>query len=434
VSEVKGSAGRRLSVITIDQALAGSSNLLIALAAAHLLRNTASFGLYSAVFLVYVVSQGFSRALICDPLLVHTAEAEKRPGEIIGASVLLGLVVGALLVVAGFVARPIQHDLGGALVVLGWCTPFLMFQDLGRYLGFAIARPGRALLLDGLWLGLLIPGVALLVAFHARTLTWFIIAWAGCGAVCGLLLFWQYRGVAIRPGLGWLRYTWHFSWRYMISYSATQGAALLGSTAVGVLAGAKQLGGVSGTILLARPFGTFQIAAVAAGVSEIDRTQGGKRFVRAHGQKTSLITTVVAAINAAIMLALPDKLGRAVIGHAWEVAKTMLLPTAAQLVVLGLITGARAGLLGSRAARKTVKIDVASTVLVLSSTATGAALNGAIGALWGVAIAQGVMAIVWWIVFLDETSHQPAHRLGRPRPARQPAVPPAVTVPTPPSA
>jgi hypothetical protein len=431
VSEPKGSAGRRLSVITIDQALAGSSNLLIALAAAHLLRTTASFGLYSIVFLVYVVSQGFSRALICDPLLVHTADAEKRPGEIIGASVLLGCGVGALLLVAGFVVHLFQHDLGGALVALGWCTPLLMFQDLGRYLGFATARPGRALVLDGLWLGLLIPGVAVLVVFHARTLTWFIITWAGCGAACGLLLFWQYRGVTIRPGLRWLRYTWPFSWRYMISYSSTQGAALLGSSVVGAVAGAKQLGGVSGTILLARPFGTFQVAAVAAGVSEIDRARGGRRFVRAHGQKTTLITSVVALVNGAIMLTLPDKLGRAVISHAWEVAKPMLLPTAAQLLALGLITGARAGLLGSRAVRKTVRIDVASTIAVLAATSVGAVINGALGALWAVALTQGLMATVWWTVFLAETGHQPAHSVGR-RP--EPGVAPTVTVPTPPSA
>lgn len=400
-------ANRRLSVITIDQAIAGASNLLITLLAAQVL-GAASVGLWGIVFLVYIMTNGVSRALICDPLLVHTEEAEERPGEVIGTCTLLGLGLGALLVGAGLVARLWQADLGDAFIVLGVCMPLLMFQDLGRYLGFATARPARSVLLDCVWLGVQIAAVVVLLVADLRTLTWFVVAWAGSGALSGLLLFWQYRGYTIERTIAWLRYTWSFSWKYLISYSATQGAALAGSSAVGALAGARQLGGVTGSVFFARPFGTIQIAAVAATVAEISRSGGERHVARQRAFKISTLTFVIALVNGAIMVALPDKIGHAILKQTWHVAQPMLLPTAVQLLALGVITGARAGLLGMRGIRRAVVIDVASTVGILGSTAIGAVINGALGALWAVGICQGVLSVVWWTVFLAHSARDHA--------------------------
>ncbi len=79
----------------------------------------------------------------------------------------------------------------------------------------------------------------------------------------------------VRFGLSWLRYTWGFSWRYLISYTSTQGAALGMSSGVGAIAGARALGGLQGTVLLVRPFMTFQVAAIAASVGEVARSVTG---------------------------------------------------------------------------------------------------------------------------------------------------------------
>ncbi|HVU91843.1 MAG TPA: hypothetical protein VHC23_06395, partial [Jatrophihabitans sp.] len=223
-----------------------------------------------------------------------------------------------------------------------------------------------------------------------------------------LLLFRPAAHRAVRLGLAWLRFTWSFSWRYLISYSATQGAALVGSSAVGALSGTRALGAVQGTILLARPYGTFQIAAVAAGVGEISRGRGDTREVRRQGLRISGLTTTVAALNTAVMLVLPGSLGRLVLGDTWQQARPLLLATGVQLICLGVITGARAGLLGSRMIRKAMVIDVVSTVLLLGATVAGASADGARGALWGVAAAQGVLGVVWWAVFWGHTGQEPA--------------------------
>ncbi len=402
-SPPRRSIRRQLSVITVDQAIAGGSNVLIAVIAARLL-SAASFGLFGIVFLLYMVAQGVSRALVNDPLLVHPEEGEERKGEVIGTSCLLGLGLGAAVAVLGGAVSAIDGSLGGAIAVLGLCLPLLAVQDLGRYLGFATERPSSALALDVTWLLVLIVAVIPLFVTGTHSLPWLIAAWGGSGAVAGLLVFVQYRADRIRLGLAWLRYTWDFSWRYLISYVATQSGALAAASSVAAIAGARALGGVQGALLLVRPFTTFQIAVTAASVGHVTRSVDAEGAVRSYIGKVSVLTTTAAAVNLVAMVLLPDSLGRAILGDSWDVAQPLLLATGVQIMFLGLLTGPRAGLLGMRAIRKVMAIDVVTTGLVFAASVVGAEINGALGALWAITVVQGAIMAVMWATFLAASS------------------------------
>jgi len=400
------SESKALRLITIDQAIAGASNLAIILMASHALGN--SSGLFVIIFTVYSLALGASRSLIGDPALVHPREAREKPGEPIGAAILLGLALALLILGAGAVTLVWNHEMGYALIVLAVVIGPLLLQDLGRELGFATKRPGRAISLDTVWLVLVIVGAVGLKLTNTHTLAWFVAVWGGTGGVTALLTFSQNRGYPISLNIGWIRFTWPFSWRYLISYSANTGAALAGTSALGAVAGKTALSGVGGNVSLVRVFGTFQIAAVAAGTARVARSALRPREVRGLGAKFSVLTTLVAAINGAILIALPDRIGEAVLGGpVWHAAKPLLWANAAQIICLGIITGARAGMLGMRAARYTVKIDVATTVVVLAATVAGVIIDGVLGAFWAVGIGQAVMAIVWWSVFRWYTATQP---------------------------
>ena len=403
MSATKQSAGRRLSVITTDQIIAGASNVLITVLAARLL-GVASFGLFGIVFLVYVMALGVTRALVNDPVLVHPLEAQGRLGEVIGTSCILGIAVAVIVLAAGLGARVWDPRLGDALIVLALCMPLLVLQDLGRYLGFATQKPSAAVVLDVTWLVLLLGAVTILFATGTHKLAWFIAAWGGSGAAAGVLLFAQHSAREVRFGLSWLRHTWGFSWRYLISYTSTQGGALGMSSGIGAIAGARALGGVQGAVLLVRPFMTFQVAAIAATIGEVARSITGDHEPRRHAVRTSVLATAVALLNALVLLVLPDRLGEVVLGASWHAARPLLLPTGVQIVCLGMLTGVRAGLLGMRAIKKTMVIDVAGTVVVLIAASTGAVSGGAKGALWAVAAGWGLMAVVWWIVFWRHTA------------------------------
>ncbi|MGN6252659.1 MAG: hypothetical protein ACTHNS_12670 [Marmoricola sp.] len=401
MSESRKAAGARLSLITIDQAAAGASNVVVAVLAARLL-SAPSFGLFGLIFLVYALLQGVSRAIVGDPLLVHPEDAEQRPEQALGTGLALGLALGVLACAAAGVAGLWNGSFAGALAVLGVLAPMLVLQDLGRYLGFAVRRPGVSLVLDLVWLVLVVAGAVVLAVVHERTLVAFIAVWAGSGALAGALTG-RLFALRLRPDLTWLREKWSFAWRYLISYASTQGGALAGGALVVGLAGARALAGIQGALLLVRPFMTVQTAAIAAGVSDIARAEGDGAAVRASGLRISALTGALAAANALVLLVLPGSWGSAVLGASWSAAQPLLLPTAVQVVLLGLMTGARSGLLGLRAVDTAVRIDVPTTVGVLVATVVGALVDGARGAVWAVAVVQLLATAVWWASFWSRT-------------------------------
>jgi O-antigen/teichoic acid export membrane protein len=172
---------------------------------------------------------------------------------------------------------------------------------------------------------------------------------------------------------------------------------------VGGIVGTRGLGAVQGTVLLVRPFGTFQVAAIAAGVSEISRAADDHPGVRRHAVRTTTLATTLAVINGVILVVLPDRLGVIVLGATWHATKHLLLPTALQILCLGVLTGARAGMLGMRLIRRAMYIDVAGTVMFLTASIAGAIAAGTSGALWAVAASQAVLAGTWWLVFVRST-------------------------------
>lgn len=406
------SAGRRIGVATVDQAISGASNVLIAILAARVL-GVESFGRFGIVFLVYVIVQGAARALVGEPLLLHPAEAEQKPGEMIGSGICLGLGLGLLVAVAGLLAHVWDARLGNALTALGVFLPLLVLQDLGRYLGFATRRPSSALTLDVTWLLLQLGAITGLVAIDADALWEFIAAWAGSGAVAGLLVFWQHRRSPIRVRLTWLTSAWSYSWRYLVSYTSTQGSGLLAAILLGAIAGAKALGAVQGALLLQRPFMTVQAAVIASSVGEISRRFTERDFVRAMVRRLTILTTGVALVNGIILLLVPDAVGRAFLGDTWAEAEQLLWPTAAQILLLGLVTGLRTGVLGLRRVDRAVVIDIVTTVLALVLSVIGAIIGGAEAALWGTVISNAVGFVIWAVVFsrisrADEAASTPS--------------------------
>lgn len=390
-------AGGRLAAITVDQVISGASNVLIAILAARLL-SAAQFGLFGIVLLVYTILVWVTRGLVSDTLLVHPVETHERPGEAIGTALVLAVLLAAGLAAVAIGIRFWSGMLGDALLVLACCLPLLVLQDVGRYLGFATERPKRAVVLDTLWLVVMIGAVAALFVTDTHSLTWLVAAWAGSGAVAGLFVCAWYRPREIRLDLRWLRNTWGVAWRFLASYAAMQTSALGMSGEVGAIAGARALGGLQGTLVLVRPFTTFQVAATTHWMGEVARSLGRRRIWR-HALAASSMTALVAAANLAVMLVLPNRIGEILLGASWHPAKPLLLPAAAQLVILGLLTGPQTGLLGLRAMNKVVVLGITTTVVSLIAAGVGAEIGGAKGALWLVDAGQAVLMVFWWAAF-----------------------------------
>jgi O-antigen/teichoic acid export membrane protein len=389
---------RRLRITTADQVISGASNLLITVLSARVL-GVGAFGLFGIVFLVYVIGVGVVRALVSDPLLIHPDQAPHRRAEVIGAAVMVGGLLAVAVAGSGLIIACWNAAFGDAVIVLGGCLPLLIAQDVGRYIGLATQKPGQALMLDLAWLVLVCAAVAGLFVCDLRTLPWFIFAWAGSGAVAGIGVFLLHRDQGIRLTLTWVRDTWRYAWRYLGSYLATQGGALGMETAIGSIAGARALGGVNGAVLLTGPFSNVQAAVMAAGIGEVARAENDPQVIRRHVRRTTVVAFLAAAINTAVMLALPGSVGRIILGAAWHASKPLLLPAGVQILAASFITGMRSGLLGMRAIHIAVRIDIVGSVLMFIGAATGAALSGARGAMWAGGFSQILLAAAWCVSF-----------------------------------
>jgi hypothetical protein len=69
-------------------------------------------------------------------------------------------------------------------------------------------------------------------------------------------------------------------------------------------------------------------------------------------------------------------------------------------VMIALISGVRAALLGQRAVRTTLRVDVVTTVVTFTATVVGAVVDAAYGAFAFLACAQAAVALTWWTVYL----------------------------------
>ncbi|MDX6372923.1 MAG: hypothetical protein QOD98_1911, partial [Nocardioidaceae bacterium] len=119
-----------------------------------------------------------------------------------------------------------------------------------------------------------------------------------------------------------------------------------------------------------------------------------------HVRRTTTLTASAAVLNAGVLVALPDVLGRLVLGPTWAVVEPLVVPAGVVMVMLGLISGVRSALLGLRAVRTTLRVDIATTIVTFSATVVGAVVDAAHGAFLFLAVAQAAVAVTWWTVYL----------------------------------
>jgi O-antigen/teichoic acid export membrane protein len=408
-----------MAMITVDQIVSGASNVLAAVLAARIL-SISEFGVFTIVFLVYVTVQGIARSMVGSLILVHPKEAEERPADAISSAVFVGAVLGGVVAASGVLVNILGFDGGPSLIVLGICTPLMGLQDVGRYLGFAIQRPAFSLMLDTAWLIFMVPALAFIIVANHHTLTWFMIAWAGSGAVSGLIVMARYARAGFAPPMPWLRETWPYAWRYLASFVTNQGATLAASLGVTAIAGSAVVGALRGAQLLQRPIGSLQTAGMASGISEVSRIQPPERPPIAR--QTWRVTGVLTAAGIANLVALaflPDAVGRAVLGDSWHAAKALLLPLNVQVILLCMTSGFQAALLGLKFVRVTLRIDIITIAMLVIPPVVGTAIGGIEVGCWALTGGQLVALVIWWVTYLRaDVTRPPLERRSRGRHSR----------------
>jgi O-antigen/teichoic acid export membrane protein len=388
----------RLRLIALDQVISGGSNVLASVIAARLL-GPAAFGTFGIVFLIYALGQGVGRAGLGNTVLVHPVEARERRAEVLGAGLLLGVVLAVLIGLSGLIAHLFDSSLGLPLLLLAACMPLLMLQDLSRYLAFGW-KPSIAILLDAVWLVLMVGAAVALSGLGQRNVTALVGAWAVPGALAGIVGLVCWKVWSPRLSRRWVVDTWDMSWRFVLSFAASQGSVLSAAFLVRGIAGGVALGAVNGTSLLTRPYTTVETAAVASAIGDVARSPRTRADVQAHVRRVTRLTFALGTANALVMVFLPDAVGVRVLGETWGHVHNLLLPFGLQLMCMGLNTGPRAGLVGLRAIEKTLVLDLIFMPSLLIVSLIGLLIGGTVGYSWAIVGAWALAVTAWWITYL----------------------------------
>ncbi|MEU7552654.1 hypothetical protein AB0B01_09875 [Streptomyces sp. NPDC044571] len=377
----------------LDQAASSATNILVLVLAARL--STASgFADFSMVYVAFSVLLGLNMAYVGQTVVLE--KAEERLGAVcrsaVGFTAAASGVAAALLALVGL-ALPGAG--GRAFLALGLVLPLVLVQDGLRYCFSALRTPERALAADAVRLVCVVAALA--VQPEGASAGRLVLVW-GVSALPALGLgLWL-----LRPGVRGARADLrpylrrgHLGQRFVVEFAVGNGSSQLAVLGLGVFATPLAVGALRGATTLFGPLNVLFNSANAFGPPVVGRARGKRGVVR----MTVLLGSGLAVLGAgwaAVLYALPERVGRRMLGETWSAAAALLPATGAQYAVMGLGTCA---LLTLRVLnpRATLSLQVVFSLLSVVFLLGGYAAWGVTGAAWGLAAGSALKAAAAWL-------------------------------------
>jgi hypothetical protein len=308
----------------------------------------------------------------------------------------VGIVGGAVCVVVGIVlAAPI--DL--AFLALGVTMPGLLLQDSWRFAFLAAGRGRDAFVNDSLWALTLLVLLAIVAVCGWSNQFSFMLAWGSSATIAALVGAAQARVLPRVSAAGdWLRRHRDLSSRYLGENLSIVAANQLRFYGLAAIAGLAAVGALRAAELLLGPVMVLILGLSMMAVPEAVRAL--RRSVSRLWTFCLCIALVAAGSaviwGAVVLLLLPDRLGRYLLGASWDPASSLVLPTTLGVAALGIQLGAWGGVRALGAAKRSLRAQSFGSALYLVGSLTGAMVGGTAGAAWGGAGATLIGAGYWW--------------------------------------
>ncbi|QCR19868.1 hypothetical protein [Agrococcus sp. SGAir0287] len=407
-------AARAIGTTLVDQAASSGANLLVVVAIAGRLSPEA-FGGFAIAFAGLVLVLACCRAWLGLPLaLSRGADAHERRRLLGGACLLVAaasplVVLGIGVVLPAVLAATGQAASRTTFVVVGVAAVLACVQDLTRYAAVAADRPARALASDLVWL----VGVAALLVAPASLAEWSaLVWWAGIVAASAA------TGLALTRPVASLRHA-----RRLV---VRGGGARGGSTVVALVASGTAL---ALSTLVAAGFGAAASGALlGAGsllgpvnllLALLDLAVLGRLVALPPPRRARLLAVVLASLLVvqaawtALLLALPEALGEALLGSTWHGAHAILALVSAEYALAAAVSVVTLELKVRDVGGAMVAARLAACVVVLGSTAA-LALVAAPFVLVPLAMLGGTLAALAIVVGAAWRSPAPVDRPAAP--------------------
>jgi O-antigen/teichoic acid export membrane protein len=402
---IAGRAGWALG----DQALASLSNFAIGVIVARAVEPD-KFGAFTLAFATYLIVLNIARAIATQPLVIrYSAVTIERwrcgVATASGTLVATGLVAGLLFIAAGLV---FGDPLGPALLALGLALPALLLQDGWRSSLFAAGRGRSAFAVDLVYVATVVPVISAASVLALPQPATAIAAWGLATLPSSVAGGWL---VGTRPVprqvLSWLREHRDLAVRYAAESSVSLVVAQAGVYAVGAFAGLAGAGALRGASILLGPVFILIQGAYLAAVPEGVRIRASRpeRFVPAMVVvSTGLAVGIFGWL--AVLLLLPDAIGRELLGASWKSAREFLVPVGLSVAGAALAAGPIAGLRVLADARSSLRVVLLQAPVALVLGVGGAFVGGASGAAWGAAASSAFSLVLFVVAFARSAARQ----------------------------
>ena len=400
--------GRRVGWGIADQTASSLTNFALGIVVASQ-TTTASFGAFSLAFVTYLLVLNVGRAIVTLPLMIRYSGLDAGvPHDAVRAGSGTGLAVGvASGVVCVGVGIVVGGPFGAALFGLGIGLPGLILQDTWRFAFFAGGRDRSAFVNDIVWVAVLVPAFAVLIANGARDAMPFIVAWGGAASVAAGAGVVQ-SGVIPDPtrAMAWVRRHSDFIPQFTLETGARMGSSQLTYYVIGLVGGLVVVGAIrAGELVL----GAFNV--LFQGIHLIALPEGARLLRQSRGDLVRwaiLLSAVLSAAAAAFGIAcllIPDWAGQAALGESWTPARMVLPVLVLSLVGYVVASGAGVGLRALGAANRLLRVSVLTSMVTLAAGFAGVQLGAAAGAAWGLAVGSWFGAVISWVEFRSASSN-----------------------------
>lgn len=374
---------KRAPLGLLDQLAISLGNIAILSINAHALTPSA-FGQFVMFWTLCQLVLSVSRAIVGETLMARGAKLGDSP---LLASLLVGLGIGAFLVLVSFLI----HDLQAWALFAACAAPALALQDAVRFVCLEHGRLERMFVLDIANLTLL--GAGSLLAFaggspHDSALAFAVAAWIS--ALVGLTSS-RRNPLSVSGGLHFLRR--HFKHSSSYALEALMGASAGALTAVVLqrVAGYDALGAYKAAISVMGLTSVMINWARSVYMRQLRDRCAIEGSLKRESLKLSLILACTVLLTGAALLLLPDIVGTAVFADSWLLASALILAAVANRLFasLSVVPGIILRLLGESWRSTRVRFLGAVAALVLAPL--GAVRGGGAGALLGEALAFALL-------------------------------------------
>jgi hypothetical protein len=307
-------AGFVAILTTVDQVLSSASNALMT----FVLAQVSSAGQFGIIGLLITMAAGcmvFNRGALGTPLLL-TSNLNKR--EIVAESdyavawsLYNGVLGGVLILATGAV---FHHPWIGLAFAIG--LPAILAQDVLRLTAIALGRPSLAVVADAIWVAPML-GIFVVNLLGVREPAEFsIYLWGLSALVSATILAFKLRVAPHHSGiLDWWRTDWPTRVRFA---SIGQIGYVFMTLAVMITAGSIAAAGIRGALTLFGPIAMLLSAMPVVFIPHAARTGNSPGDQWRLLSRTSLATSVLTLVAAGCLMAVPARVGTAMLGASWQ--------------------------------------------------------------------------------------------------------------------